>query len=260
MRQTRPASTHAGVYPPVLRAISCCPALCCAEFEEYGATKADVLVDKMTQRSRGFGFVFFKRYASACVCAGQRLPHQVLQDEEETLVQAQLVFVMYCHQCLLVATLLSEPCLPPAQHTLTNLSCTLNPPLHYHTNTQHTAVLAWRTPSRASTGPWCATRRSASGRPFRKRTSHQVAASVTSGRQGEEEEATGAATGGCSIRGACRTTAQHGVLKITAAVLHQRRVVGVASPCTKFQHTQCPSSHLPVPLCLSPCLFTHSQG
>lgn len=38
-----------------------CPAGCSAEFKDYNASKAEILVDKMSGRSRGFGFVWFDK-------------------------------------------------------------------------------------------------------------------------------------------------------------------------------------------------------
>lgn len=35
--------------------------LCCAEFKEFNASKAEILVDKQSGRSRGFGFVWFDK-------------------------------------------------------------------------------------------------------------------------------------------------------------------------------------------------------
>lgn len=32
-----------------------------AEFKDYNASKAEILVDKMSGRSRGFGFVWFDK-------------------------------------------------------------------------------------------------------------------------------------------------------------------------------------------------------
>jgi hypothetical protein len=52
------------------------------EFKDHGAVKAEIMMDKMTQRSRGFGFVYFQRWAlvafllqlCASLCSGPAVP------------------------------------------------------------------------------------------------------------------------------------------------------------------------------------------
>jgi hypothetical protein len=50
-----------------------------AEFKDHGAVKAEIMMDKITQRSRGFGFVYFQRWALLCIeCYGLRFFEQRL--------------------------------------------------------------------------------------------------------------------------------------------------------------------------------------